>query len=62
MLTHHEQDSRWLSTTKQPDRIPVDFGGTQTGILKEPYVDLKQFYWDPHSNYSQQFDPGSGKS
>jgi uroporphyrinogen decarboxylase len=41
MLSHRD---RVLITLyhREPDRIPVDLGGTQTGILVEPYNALKQ--------------------
>ena len=40
-LTHRE---RVLTTCehREPDRVPLDLGGTQTGILVEPYAVLKQ--------------------
>jgi uroporphyrinogen decarboxylase len=41
MITHRERVLFALNH-EQPDRVPVDLGGTQTGILAEPYRALKQ--------------------
>jgi uroporphyrinogen decarboxylase len=41
MLSHRERVLTALDH-QQPDRVPLDLGGTQTGIMLEPYTRLKQ--------------------
>lgn len=41
MITHRERVLLTLDH-EQPDRVPLDLGGTQTGILAEPYNALKR--------------------
>ncbi len=41
MLSHRDRVLMTLDH-RDPDRVPVDLGGTQTGILVEPYNALKQ--------------------
>jgi uroporphyrinogen decarboxylase len=40
-MTHRERVLTALAH-KEPDRVPIDFGGTQTSILVEPYTALKR--------------------
>jgi uroporphyrinogen decarboxylase len=41
MITHRER-VQFALNHEQPDRVPFDLGGTQTGILVEPYRALKR--------------------